>query len=199
MAPPARPTPPHRRTRRRRSRRRSALRGHLEAAGFTASTAAPASRAVVDPRRLERAVGAEVGSFNLARASEAGELTAAALVLARDKALRAIQTAVLDAGTDRLVTRAGRDRHINGWAMVGDGNPCARCLTLISRGPVYSGRRFTRHTGCCCSLRPVPVGDPAGGWSPEAKAKAASDLYDRSVREGIALRTLMRREGHASA
>lgn len=71
------------------------------------------------------------------------------------------------------------------WRRVSDGNPCAWCAMLVTRGPVYSkatatttqaGRRY--HYACGCTAEEV-----FGEWEPTEQEQAYIDLYD-AVHEG---------------
>lgn len=65
---------------------------------------------------------------------------------------------VLNRGRDTLVESAAADREALGWTRVTDGNPCAFCRMLASRGPVYYGHggiTFAAHGHCGCTVEPV--------------------------------------------
>lgn len=63
---------------------------------------------------------------------------------------------VLNRGRETLVESVGADARALGWARVTDGNPCAFCRMLASRGPVYSqGGGFSAHGHCGCTVEPV--------------------------------------------
>jgi hypothetical protein len=80
---------------------------------------------------------------------------------------------MLDAGRGVLLEAARRDKNIRGWARVSDGDPCAFCAMLISRGPVYrteASAAFRAHDRCGCSVRLVYRTDVDRGWSTQADA-----------------------------
>ena len=66
------------------------------------------------------------------------------------------------------------------WRRVSDGNPCAWCAMLVTRGPVYTretvtstyaGRRY--HYKCGCTPEEV-----FGEWEPTAEEQSYIDLYE---------------------
>lgn len=97
--------------------------------------------------------------------------------------------------TSRLVAAGGRDtvegsvaadRQSVGWArMIHSKRPCAFCLMLVSRGPVYkSSESATQkrsggayHDHCSCGAE--PVFDKNAEWP--GGAKQIRDLYDRAT------------------
>ena len=68
-----------------------------------------------------------------------------------------------------------------GWMRVTDGDPCAFCAMLASRGPIYKQGSFDRaqvHDACGCSLMPVWSTDT--GWP--GRGKEFERLWRRSTR-----------------
>lgn len=112
-----------------------------------------------------------------------------ALQAAVDSAMRQTMAygkrATLSGGREALIAVTNADSDANGWARVSDGQPCAFCAMLVSRGPVYSqdGVDFKAHDGCGCGVRPWFEGDPDGGWSPDARA--LNDLYQANKADGL--------------
>lgn len=93
----------------------------------------------------------------------------------------------LEGGRQVVHETVQEDDEAIGWARVGDGDPCAFCAMLISRGVVYrsaktAGRnankrfvgegmfKFHNHDGC----QAIPVFDPE-----DPVLKQADDLYDQ--------------------
>lgn len=83
---------------------------------------------------------------------------------------------------------AGRSERAVGWRRVTDGNPCAFCAMLASRGPVYTvstapltqfGDRY--HKGCGCTAEPV-----YGKWIPSPDEMQFISSYERAAREADA-------------
>lgn len=69
----------------------------------------------------------------------------------------------LNAGRDYVIQTVEQDRLAVGWMRVTDGDPCAFCLVLASRGPVYKSRttaEFLAHDNCGCVAVPVFTRDP---------------------------------------
>lgn len=66
---------------------------------------------------------------------------------------------VMNAGRDTIDGSVAADTRALGWARVTDGNPCAFCRMLASRGPVYTskeraaGRKW--HRKCGCTAEPI--------------------------------------------
>lgn len=84
----------------------------------------------------------------------------------------ALTRQVLNTGRETVLETARREPRYNGWIRVSDGNPCAFCAMLLSRGPVYwseksAGEGSRWHDHCACSVQPFKSGDQ---W-PEANQK----------------------------
>jgi hypothetical protein len=65
---------------------------------------------------------------------------------------------VLTGGRRSLLTLLQDDPQALGWARVTDGDPCAFCAMLASRGPVYgteASAKFEAHDACACTAEPV--------------------------------------------
>lgn len=75
---------------------------------------------------------------------------------------------VLTGGRQSLLTLVERDARARGWVRVTDGDPCAFCAMLASRGPVFKGGSFSQsdprftgpgevkvHDGCACMIECV--------------------------------------------
>ncbi|UVK59091.1 hypothetical protein SEA_CEN1621_4 [Microbacterium phage Cen1621] len=104
-----------------------------------------------------------------------GAPIAATFELAKRAMLASAKRQMLNAGRER-VTGLTRTSGYGRWARVSDGAPCAFCLMLVSRGPVYThdSVRFRAHDGCGCGVRPVRAGE--SGWTDQARQARA--LYD---------------------
>jgi hypothetical protein len=91
--------------------------------------------------------------------------------VARDRMVVAVSGAAtrlaLEGGRDVVENSVREDEDALGWARVGDGDSCAWCLMLISRGSVYrsaqsagsvaaGGELYHDHDGC----QVVPIFDP---------------------------------------
>ena len=65
---------------------------------------------------------------------------------------------VLTGGRQSLLSLVDADSQALGWARVTDGDPCAFCAMLASRGPVYGSAAqagFSAHDACACTAEPV--------------------------------------------
>lgn len=122
-----------------------------------------------------------------ARSAAAGQVSNSALATALSQTLGASKRLMLNGGRQRLVDSSG-DR---GWSRVSDGDPCAFCLMLVSRGPVYTQATgaFKSHDRCGCSVRLIVPGDD--GWSPQARE--ARELWDEHGDLNAVRRTLAAR------
>lgn len=74
----------------------------------------------------------------------------------------ALTRQVLNGGRQTVIDMAKHESRYNGWIRVSDGNPCAFCAMLLSRGPVYwsedsGGGQW--HDHCCCTAQPFKSGD----------------------------------------
>ena len=65
---------------------------------------------------------------------------------------------VLTGGRQSLLTLLENDPQVQRWVRVTDGDPCAFCAMLASRGPVYlseDSAGFRAHDHCACTAEPV--------------------------------------------
>lgn len=114
----------------------------------------------------------------------AGQTTDQALKNGLVQLTGAISREVLNGGRETIVNAVGNDSYVHGWIRVSDGDPCAFCAMLLSRGPQYltfesAGNRsmedvkaernvdFSWHDHCGCGAEPFSEGSP---W-PEANQK----------------------------
>jgi hypothetical protein len=124
-------------------------------------------------------VGARRGGRTIGQASEIGFVRAAG----------ALAKLVLAGGRRTIVDLVRTDRTAVGWARVTDGDPCAFCRMLASRGTVYKTQgaaEFVPHDGCGCSAEPTFK----GASPPEQAAEYA--------REWSEAQRLARQNGTAS-
>lgn len=103
-----------------------------------------------------------------------------------------------------VAATAGRDRKAVGWRRVTDGNPCAFCAMLASRGPVYrdaaaaDGLQYHAHCGCTAepayshAWEPTPDEERFMDAYGEARAEVAADGKAIKTKELLAA---MRRNG----
>ena len=137
-----------------------------------------------------------------------GQTREAAYTAARELFLGMFHEAVLTGGRMTIQEWARRDSRAIGWRRVSDGNPCAFCAMLVSRGPVYTseehaltrqsdGQKFHPHCGCTVE---VVYGD----WKPDGREqqwvddyyRAAESLPDKTPRTADTVLPIMRRSGH---
>lgn len=102
-----------------------------------------------------------------------------------------------------IARSTGADRRAIGWRRVTDGNPCAFCAMLASRGPVYrdaaAAEGLQYHAHCGCTAEPM-----YSIWEPSDREQEYIDAYQRAqgnITTGGMKRTTknvlaeMRREG----
>ena len=88
---------------------------------------------------------------------------------------------VLDGGRDTVINTVQRDDRAVGWYRVTDGDPCAFCALLASRGAVYKSQRsasFGSHPSCGCTAEPAFTADKFRN----TQSEQWNDLYRRSTR-----------------
>lgn len=80
---------------------------------------------------------------------------------------------VLNQGRATLLGSVQADRKAMGWSRVTGAHPCAFCMMLASRGPVYGkGGGFSAHGGCVCFAEPAYHADqPWPGKAREFKQR----------------------------
>lgn len=75
-----------------------------------------------------------------------------------------------------VAATTGKDRRALGWRRVTDGNPCAFCALLASRGPVYQSEAtadgVVYHGHCGCSAEPSYT-----VWEPDEREEEYVDEY----------------------
>lgn len=105
---------------------------------------------------------------------------------ARDRALvtsaGSASRQVLTGDRVTTLTAVQADSEAAGWARIGDGDPCAFCALLISRGPAYKtegSAGFRAHDHCACV--PVAVFSKSAAWPGNARAIRA--FYDEHTSE----------------
>jgi hypothetical protein len=123
-----------------------------------------------DSDRAARTSLIVTGPVAIKRRTGAGERVDVATRQAMADAGSAGSRHVLNGGRATLLTVVEADPEALGWARVTDGDPCAFCAMLASRGPVYKSRgaaSFEPHDGCGCSVE--PVFDRAAQWPGRAR------------------------------
>lgn len=104
---------------------------------------------------------------------------------ARSIFLGQFHEAVLTGGRETIREWARRDPRAIGWRRVSDGDPCAFCAMLVTRGPVYTSeqRALSResdgtkyHAHCGCTVEVV-----YGDWKPTGLEQHWIDEYYRAA------------------
>lgn len=94
-----------------------------------------------------------------------------------------LMATVLAGGRNTLIGSVESSRFSLGWRRVTDGNPCAFCAMLASRGPAYtSAESAGRVTGVSLGGRDYKLMDAMGGRTPERRALIAKG---RASRKGL--------------
>lgn len=94
----------------------------------------------------------------------------------------AVTRHILDGGRDTILESVQSDEQAEGWARVTDGNPCAFCLVLASRGVVYKTEQtadFQAHDHCGCGAEPFYKG------SEPPRATEFQKTYDAAQQWGL--------------
>jgi hypothetical protein len=94
------------------------------------------------------------GPINLKRQAALGRDERRAKDTALVQSSGAAARQVLTGGREATMTLVEEDRFAAGWARVTDGDPCAFCAMLASRGPVYKDQQtagFSAHDHCACT------------------------------------------------
>lgn len=96
----------------------------------------------------------------------------------------AVSRHILSGARETLLDSVQADKQAVGWARVTDGDPCAFCLMLASRGAVYKSEQtagFQAHDHCGCTVMPLWKGsklpDQTRRWR---------DIYNAAQNDGEA-------------
>lgn len=98
-----------------------------------------------------------------------------ALEAARTKFEGIVSRQILMGGRLTIAASTGADRRARGWRRVTDGDPCAFCALMASRGPAYrsmSSAGTQYHGHCGCTAEPV-----YGDWVPNEAEQGFIDAY----------------------
>lgn len=121
------------------------------------------------------------GRITVGRAILAGQSPQAAMQTALTSVSGSVVRNVMAGGRDVVVLSSGEDPQARGWMRVTDGQPCAFCAMLATRGAAYKGQdtaEFQAHDHCGCTAEPAYDGTEL----PPA-SRRFSDLYDRAQRD----------------
>lgn len=147
------------------------------------------------------------GATNVLWRIARGETQETAYAAARSLFLGVFHEAVLTGGRTTIENWAKKDPRAIGWRRVSDGDPCAFCAMLVTRGPVYTsaakaglsartGSKYHPHCGCTVE---VVYGD----WKPTEQERqwideyyrAAESLPGRTPRTAETVLPILRRQG----
>lgn len=128
-----------------------------------------------------------MGSTNVLWHIAKGETEQAAWETARALFLGAFHEAVLTGGRQTITEWAHKDTRAIGWRRVSDGNPCAFCAMLVTRGPVYTSEQTASsadtlsgkyHNHCGCTVEVV-----YSDWHPTEQEQHWIDDYYRAAEQ----------------
>ena len=174
---------------------------------LTHNQAVALAKQYLQESRVEAGVGGQIVTPVFSKERAFGQAANAAAQLAKKTLSEAALNAAINelaVSADKAAKTAGRQTIIRSteasgraWRRVSDGNPCAFCAMLVSRGPVYTsgqaayevvgvrgvarGKRKTGelfHDHCGCT-----VAEFYGAWSdwkPTAREQEFIDLYNRN-------------------
>lgn len=126
-----------------------------------------------------------LGSTNVKWHLASGDTPEDAYRKARELFLGVFHEAVLTGGRSAIEHWAQQDTRAIGWRRVSDGDPCAFCAMLVTRGPVYTnakkaglrasdGKKYHPHCGCTVE---VVYGD----WEPTQQEQQWIDEYYKAA------------------
>jgi hypothetical protein len=124
--------------------------------GKAAAMVAPATAAQIERAMMSTAMS---GYY---RGRQAGLDKAAALRNALVQQTGSAARLAMQPGRETIVGAVRSDPRYHGWIRVSDGDPCAFCAMLLSRGPVYKEESagFEAHDHCACGAEPFAAGSP---------------------------------------
>lgn len=157
-----------------------------EAAGATSPVLVPTFDAALTAQILLVAGPIRVKNF-IGR----GFSGSSALAAAKSGFAGMLRRQVMMGGRETVDLTASQDEQAIGWRRVSDGNPCAFCAMLCSRGPVYrsassagdpvAGNGLHYHSHCGCHAELV-----YGSWEPNEQEREFIDTYQKAAREANA-------------
>lgn len=147
---------------------------------------------IVEPAQdFDRLIGVSIGAGANAVTNlvDEGVRMDVALDQMRERFNEIVAAETLRTYREMIANSAGRQRKT--WRRVTDGNPCAFCAMLVSRGPVYMESTATSskyallyHRGCGCTAEPW-YGDWSD-WEPTPQEQKFSDAYFQAAAEADA-------------
>jgi len=120
------------------------------------------------------------GRESVAKSLAAGRTPEDARNTALTRTSGSVTRQVLNGGRETILRSVAEDKEALGWGRVTDGDPCAFCALLASRGPVYkvNSADFEAHDECGCGAEPFYTGSEWPG-----RAREFHDLYNEAVLE----------------
>lgn len=156
-----------------------------------ASIGEPDDGVTIAMPRFDRAQASErfdwMGATNVLWHLAKGETEQAAWEAARSLFLGMFHEAVLTGGRRTIQEWAAKDTRATGWRRVSDGDPCAFCAMLVTRGPVYTSEETALHADtvsgkyhahCGCTVEVV-----YGDWQPTEREQQWIDDYYRAAEQ----------------
>ena len=154
-----------------------------------ASIAQPGDGVTIAIPRFDKQQAAKefdwMGATNIMWHLAKGQTEEAAWAAARSLFLGMFHEAVLTGGRRTIQEWAKKDPRAIGWRRVSDGDPCAFCAMLVSRGPVYLSEKTALkadtpsgkyHAHCGCTVEVV-----YGDWQPTEQEQQWIDDYYRAA------------------
>lgn len=113
----------------------------------------------IDNDHVARSINA-TGPGAYARSRRAGHPPSKADTIAMNSVAADMMRITQNGGREAIAALVEADPKAVGWARITDGDPCAFCAMLASRGPVYTsaeraGSDWQFHNGCGCTVEPV--------------------------------------------
>lgn len=187
----------------RRTRQSQAVAAAYLQSFRTVELGAPGSATLLSPSGTAEALSF-AGPVRIKRLILAGYAPDDAYEAAMVKFGGMVRRQTMMGGRLTVAATAGADRRAVGWRRVTDGNPCAFCAMLASRGPVYKDAAaadgIQYHAHCGCTAEPAYSYD----WTPSPEEERFLDAYGQARAEvapnGKAINTkhllsVMRRNG----
>ena len=151
---------------------------------------------VAEPRiELDRLVGVALGAgaHEVVNLTDAGVDQGLALEQVRQRFNEIVAAETQRTYREMIANTAGQQR--KAWRRVTDGNPCAFCAMLASRGPVYTETTVTTrhdgmryHKGCGCTAEPWY--GKWEDWQPSPQEQPLVDAYFEAALQADAVKEM---------
>lgn len=170
----------------------------LAAAYYRAIRMTKGQGAAIDVRTAGRAAPEALrsslrvtGPVAYKRAIAAGKTATQAAAIAHTMLVGSTSRHVLNGGRETILDTIKADARATGWERVTDGNPCAFCAMIASRGRVFKSEQsggFRPHDHCGCSVEPRFINEP----DISDRNREFRQLWNRTQREASAAGDLRR-------